>query len=520
MREHDYAVLDLKREGDSRLLLIKNPWCDSMVWTGVGSSATLKVHIVGETPDNTSNKFWMAFEDVLQHFDSLYVNWNPALFAHRQDHHFTWEMPDPTEEHVFTKNPQFSVLSPSQSPVWVLLNRHWQDGELDILRERKAAKDHRHNTAQTLAYVSKQLGFMSLSLFATSPPGTRVPLPESQRCLLQGPYVDSPNTLLRYKPTPNIPQTLVIAQGELPLPEYSFSLSFFSSDPLTISPAPDPLPHSQTIAGSWARRTAGGSAVHPTYSLNPAYSLIIPSPMSLSLLLSTPHRDLPIHISILFTSGRQPSVSGRDILASSPEYQRGCTFLSLPHIDTGKYTIVLSTFEPGQLSNFSLRICSSLPTVKVSPVPPEAAGKLRTALPIARFAGQVKRLRAPAHVSRLVKLSALARSGMGSGPPVTLRVGLELGTGPHRTVLTVSREGEFADASLGLRAEEVDVDPESVRRGGGLWVVLEQIGGEGGGGVAERGGGGSSGGGEGGVQVEVLSDGVVNLGAWECADDG
>ncbi|KAK4224750.1 hypothetical protein QBC38DRAFT_287409 [Podospora fimiseda] len=508
VREHDYAVLDLKREGESRLLLIKNPWCDSMVWTGVGSSATLKVHTVGETPDNTSNKFWMAFEDVLQHFDSLYVNWNPALFAHRQDHHFVWEVPEPIEELVFTKNPQYSILSPSGSPAWVLLNRHWQDGELDILRERKAQKDHQATTS-TLAHVSKQLGFMSLSIFATSPPGTRVPLPESQRCLVQGPYVDSPNTLLRYNPTPNVPQTLVIAQGELPLPKYSFSLSFFSSEPLTISPAPPALPHTQTITGSWTRRTAGGSAVHPTYSLNPQYSLTIPRPTALSLLLSTPHRDLPVHISILFNSGnkRQISVTGRDILASSSEYQRGCTYLSLPQIDCGTYTIVLSTFEPGQLSDFSLTISSFLQSIKIEPVPSDAAGKLRTDLPLATFTGGNKKLRAPLSIARLVRLHAVARSSPSS--KATLRLSLELGIGPHKSVLAVSGDGEFADASLGLRTDEIDVDPGAVSRSGGgkgLWVVLEQMGGEGGGGG-------------GGVQVEVLSDGIISLGAWQSCDD-
>ncbi|KAK4196549.1 putative calpain-like protease palB/rim-13 [Triangularia verruculosa] len=524
VREHDYAVLDLQSDEISRSLLIKNPWVDSLVWTGVGSSATLKTHTVGSTPDHATNQFRMAFEDVLQHFDSLYVNWNPNLFKFRQDHHFKWDMPDATEEMVFTKNPQFSILSRSRSPIWVLLNRHWQDGELEILRERKAERD-RHNAS--LAHVSKQLGFMSLSIFATSPPGTRLPLPESHRCLHQGPYVDSPNTLLRYDPIPNTPQTLIVAQGELPLPTYNFTLSFFSTSPLTISKAREPLAYSETITGAWTRRSSGGSAAHPSYFINPQYSITLPKTTPLSLLLSTDVKDLPVHIALIYSSSptkRITSISGRDILVSSPEYQRGCTFCQTSasqRLEAGTYTVILSTFEPGQLGRFVLRVSTDVDGVVVMPVMSSQAGKLRTVFPeLAVFKEGEERLRGRVGIGRLTRLSVVARAaaalgstapggGGGGGGGGGLRMKLELGTGSGKRVLGVSKGGEFTQdvGVLGLDEGEVDVDPEMVRRMGGLWVVLEQIGGRGGGK---------------GVQVEVYSDGVVNLegaGGWEGVDE-
>ncbi|KAK0736925.1 hypothetical protein B0T21DRAFT_383020 [Apiosordaria backusii] len=447
VREHDYAVLDLHSDENSRSLLIKNPWVDSLVWTGVGSSATLKTHTVGSTPEHATNQFRMAFEDVLQHFDSLYVNWNPNLFQFRQDHHFKWDMPDATEELVFTKNPQYRVLSPSGSPIWVLLNRHWQDGELEILRERKAERD-RHNAS--LAHVSKQLGFMSLSIFTASPPGTRIPLPESHRCLHQGPYVDSPNTLLRYDPIPNTPQTLVVAQGELPLPTYSFTLSFFSTSPLTISKALDPLPYSETITSAWTRRNSGGSAAHPSYFINPQYSITLPQATPLSLLLSTDVKDLPVHIALIYSSSptkRITSISGRDILVSSPEYQRGSTFCQTPAsqpLDAGTYTVILSTFEPGQLGKFVLRVSTNVPDVVITPVMSSQAGKLRTVFSQpAVFKDGEERLRARIGIARLTRLSVVARatasgtssSSGGGGGGGGLRMKLELGAGPGRRVL-------------------------------------------------------------------------------------
>lgn len=449
-----------------------------------------------------TNMFWMTFEDVLQHFDSLYVNWNPALFTHRQDHHFTWTPPSDTEELVYTHNPQYTITSPTSDPVWILLSRHHQDAELDILRQRR-------NPSASLSAVSSQLGFTSLSLHTTTPPGTRVPLHERHRCLHQLPYVDSPNTLLRYTPTPSSPLTLVISQSSLPLPKYTFTLTILSTPPLTITPAPPPLPHNTTLHSSWTRRTAGGSTTHPSYLLNPQFTLSLPSPSPITLLLSTPLPDLPIHIAILHSppgpaGGRITSLTRRALLGASPEYSRGRAFASVPLADAGTYTIVASTFEPGQTARFALRVSAAC-AVDVRPVPADAAGRLRTAAPRPAPAG-AERVRARLEVGRLARVSLVVRSDATGCPAV--RGALEVGTGPDRRVVAVTGEGgEFADAARGLRTEEVDVDPEDVRVRGGLWAVVEQLGSLSRTPRRE------------GVSVEVLSDGVVRWGEWEVAEE-
>jgi calpain-7 len=552
----------MKVDLGSRLLLVKNPWCDSLVWTGVGSSTTVKAHTVGSTEGdaNMTNTFWMSFEDVMQHFDSLYVNWNPALFSHRQDHHFSWEISDKTTELVFTHNPQYSISSSTRSPVWVVLSRHWQDSELEIQRQRKqTGNEIPPHTNRTLAHVSKQLGFMSLALFTATPPGTRIPLTEGQNCVKQGPYVDSPNTLLRFNPVPNKAYTLVVAQAGMPLPKYSFTLSFFSTSPLAIAPAADTLPHHHDISGSWTRRNAGGSSAHASYLTNPQYAVTTTQLTALTLLLSTDSPDLPVHVALLYSDSPRggnsrsngasvpgPSAratnsgvfAGRDVVAASSEYRRGCNAVTVPNLEPGTYTIVASTFEPGQLARFSLRISTAVP-VLVRPALPDAAGRLRTpvATPVVFGDGQ-ERLRANMGIVRLTRASITARSirlttgspsnssnrvdpglgrglGRGAGPglapmsrvgsaPCAIRVALELGTGARRTVVAVSGDGEFADAALGLRTPEVDLAPETVQARGGLWLVVEQIG-------SQRWIGQ-------GVQVEVLSDGAVRVGSWEVDD--
>lgn len=88
---------------------------------------------------------------------------------------------------------------------------------------------------------------------------------------------------------------------------------------------------------------------------------------------------------------------------------------------------------------------------------------------------------------------------------MSVRVSIEYGTGARAHTAIVTSDGEFADASMGLRTAEVDLDPDSARRSGGLWLVVEQMG------LAHRAGQG--------IQVDVLSDGRVVVGDWEGVDD-
>jgi calpain-7 len=521
--EHDYAVMDLKEVSGDRLLLVKNPWRNSVVWKGVASSASTKA------TDKIIGMFWISFEDVVQNFDSLYLNWNPALFTHRQDHHLTWEMPAKVVSSALSHNPQYTVRSHTSDPVWILLCRHWQDAELDMLRDGSSHHHHRHeqpsntNTARptrgaSLASVSQTLGFIALQAYTTSPPGARILLPD-RSAIYHTPLLNSPHTLLRLdRPSPDTPYTIVPVQSDLPLPKYSFTLAFFSLSPLTVTPSQSPHTHTQSLPGSWTRRTAGGNTASPNYHTNPSWSITVPFPTSLSFLLTTDNHELPIHVCLVYRSASSPpsavsQPSRRDLLMSSGEYRRGATHVQSPAsspVQPASYIATASTFTPGQLANFVLRVGSDVPLTITPLATPEAGRLRREAPPLILNPGETGSIyRAPIQLSRLTRLGLLATCTSG---PCAMRVSLELGrsTGPHRTVLAVSprQEGEFGDAALGLRTEEVDIEPEMARERGGLWVVVESTGGGG------RHGGEGSGRGH-TVVVELLSDNGVGVGAWE-----
>ena len=98
--QHSYVVLDMKETDHDRLLLIKNPWVEGKGWRGPrpsavtamdasafissgGSSNSLESYHRDSVPTQDRphpTTFWIGLEQVIQHFESLYLNWNPGLF--------------------------------------------------------------------------------------------------------------------------------------------------------------------------------------------------------------------------------------------------------------------------------------------------------------------------------------------------------------------------------------------------------------------------------------------------------
>jgi len=540
--EHDYAVMDLKTddEGHVRQMLLKNPWCDGLVWRGGGgggghggtSGAAWSLQSVasslpsavggggggGTASDESSNKlkdltglFWISFDDVRQHFESLYLNWNPALFTHRQDHHFSWTLPSQAMALSLAHNPQYSLRATSDGSVWILLSRHFQDDELALARSRTSSPTgHRHHDHEEEDddKSSSSLGYMSLLVFEAD--GKRVQLSDRPRSIHRGPFVDSSQTLLRFEAARAASYTVAVAQSQLPLPSYAFTLSFFSRGVLAVTPAAEALAHQHEVEGAWTRRTAGGNAGVASFLHNPQYALELARPTALSLLLCADRDDVAVRVDLVSHTGggRVVTLRARDIAVSSGEYRRGTALAEvsparpaagLVEVPAGTYTIVVSTFEPCQLAGFALRVATAHPLASpLQPVPSDAAGMRRTQLhpvALARPDPPASRFRLPVRVDRLSRTLLVARTGPLSSSPAAepseynphagssfsssssssaaataaVRVTLELGSGPRRVVLaSTSEDGEFRDAALGLRTPTIRIHPDS-----DLWVALE-----------------------------------------------
>ncbi|RBR12689.1 uncharacterized protein FIESC28_08525 [Fusarium coffeatum] len=475
--EHDYAIMDLEVVAESRRLLVKNPWCDGPVWKG-SISQPHKFDSATKSPEasapSATGSFWMTLDDVLQHFESMYLNWNPSLFSHRQDHHFTWHIPPPELSSSLLCNPQYSLQSPTGGLVWILVSRHFVDAELEISRNR----------TDTMAAASGQLGYMSILVFDNQ--GHRVQVSDGD--IYRGPYVDSPQTLARFHTSPKKRYTVVIDQHEFPLPDYTLTLSILSQDQLTVKEADDAMALMKEVTGSWTRRL----------------SLALAGP--LSILLSTNMQDFHVHIDLVWSQGRRvQTLKVRDLAGSSGEYRRGCAVANIPHVDAGVYTLVCSTFEAGQLADFVLRV-SSMTDVTIQPVPAEAAGRLRKTLAPFELSDGEEVRRAQLSASWLTRISVTARSVCGpdsnpsNRPSSTLmvRVSVAHGWDPERTTIATSGEGEYEELKAVVRTPELDMEPARIQREG-MWLVIESMG------ISQP---------EECIEIEIHSDGPVNVGPW------
>lgn len=494
--EHDYAVMDLKDSSGARQLTLKNPWCNGPPWAG---SSTLD-H-TGNPTVSRSNKTspglqTMTLEEVVQNFESLYLNWNPELFPHRQNHHFAWDLPKGPLAASLVRNPQYCVTSKAGGSIWVLVSRHFVDSDLEIARRKPDSPTTGH----------RQLGFMSLLIFDNQ--GKRVQLGDGE--LYRSPYIDSPQTLARLNATPGTAYTVVIDQHELPLPSYTFTLSLFSQEPLQVEEAKESMTYQFEQSGSWRRRTAGGSVASATYHLNPQYKLDIPRETPLTILLATSAQDIPVHLDLVWANGeRVYHIKVRDLVGASGDYRRGCAMATIPSVDPGIYTLICSTFEAGQTADFSLRVSSMVP-LKIDPVPSDAAGRLRTPLPAITFTEGEQRKRARISVSWLtranismycaddhrVEYGARASSGL------MIRLFVAFGWEPNQMILAEAGEGGFQEVTAALRTADFDMEPDRAQEQG-LWLVIECMGNH----TVETPS----------LEGEIFSDAPIRIGPWETA---
>lgn len=471
--EHDYAVLDMKDLGETREMLIKNPWADGDVWKGATRCRPNPGHENEnkQTPSSGSDveqmkpgTFWMDFNSVFQYFEHMYINWDPGLFRHRADMHFSWTLPEVVPaETLLVDHPQFSVRAEKAGYVWILLNRHFRTGDF-------STANHGKN------------GYISMYLFSKH--GEQVFSSENAR--IRGPFVDSPNTLLRLNMKTNETLSVVVVSQDLPIGKHNFTISVFSNAPAELKNASQIYEPPQELRAAWTRSTAGGSSDSPRYLQNPQFSLNITSETRTALVLKSmsdtlstrPNTDLHVKILVASSDGKRiTKLRQRDIVANSGDYKRGSAVVETI-LGKGMYTIICSTFEQNQLAKFTLDFyaTTSSSPAKIAPLPSEGSGRLSINVERATFAGEITKQIAPLTITRVTKAIFRASLVQGSGSSL-FKISLEQGQGPYRSAITSSstEDAEFTTIASGLRIEDIDLNAKMASsQAGGLWLVIER----------------------------------------------
>lgn len=473
--EHDYVVIDMKELEGQQLFFVKNPWSEGTVWKGhiyrditlienVKGFQDLCISDVSTTSTDTGSlapgTFWMGLNDIFQSFESMYLNWNPGLFTHREDIHFKWNLTGSSSpEGSFVSNPQYEVRSSVGGTVWILLSRHF------------TSRDDKSNKDPSLSVI----GFISLYAFDSN--GERVF--SSEEAAVHGPYVDSPNTLLKLELPARRAYTVVVSEQCLPRSVNTFTLSAFSLDSVSLVEAQAKYTHTVLQHGVWTNLTAGGNASSSSYHINPQFSLRLAVTSNVAMLLENSSECYPVHVKLVWANGKQiGSIKTRDIVGDSGEYRKGYAFAEIQDVQAGMYTIVCSTFEQGQLGRFTLRV-SSMSACAVNRLPGATTGRFFTKVQSAFFAPGSEYLSARLISHRLNRISISARSRVedsrsNKSTRAFLKLGIHHGKPPSKRILAVSRDDELLDGQCGIWVQDVDIEP-SMCNDRGLWVVLERL---------------------------------------------
>lgn len=498
--EHDYAIIDIRETEGRRLFLVKNPWSEGTTWKGgiidrlPEPNFGLDDSSIIERP--TPGTFWMELNDIFQSFESMYLNWNPGLFSFREDIHFEWDLTlSRSTSGSFKRNPQFEVRSIRGGTAWFLLSRHFK------------CVTQTSNGSYTEPWSPAGANYGFISLYAFDNDGEKVVI--SDGAIIRGVYVDSPNTLIKLELSAGKGYTIVVSEQALPASNYNFTLSAFSFNSLSVEKARERHSHHVSRNDAWTSSSSGGNASSICYHINPQYSIKISTRSDVSILLEAPTHDFPVHVKLLWGNGKAVgSITTRDIVVDSGEYRKGCALAEICNIQAGTYTIVCSTFEPGQLGPFSLQIDTSSGCI-VDRIPAAEAGLLVLGVPTAFFSSGVDRLLAPLTSRRTTRLSLLAhlrqsRSVPSIEPSSLLKLAVEYGQGPSKQILTVSGDDEFLNSKCGIRTKEVDLHP-SMCNHGGVWIVAQRLSFLGLHHDEE-------------VDIEILSDGPIEVGIWGAGD--
>lgn len=458
---HAYAVVDMKEHEGYQLFLIKNPWSKGGTWSGYIDPSNPSVKSQPKQSEPLApGTFWMDLYNVIQYFQTIYLNWNPGLFGFRRDTHFAWDVVKMNPGSL-TRNPQYLLSSQKGGTVFLVLTKHFQEHDTAVHVGRSSGKDQ---------------GYLGLSAFATAHR-----LTVTRRPLFKSNYIDAPNVLLRFDFLPNETYVIVVSEQELPRCETNFTLSAFSTHSLTqFSPAPEKYTHTSTIEGSWTVGSAQGNVSHEDYDKNPQFSLTITEASQIGLLIESSNGEFAVHVKLVWADGNRITLplTTRDICGDSGEYVRGCALAEIPYILPGTYTIVCSTFEPGQLGSFDLRVSAMTSRFTVKPIPHEDAGMLVHHLPNAVFRRDIDRVLAPIEVSHNSRLRFNVQpAAQRSQPSLSLsplKISVEYGQGPNKSTLLTS--GDFSNQRQ-IRTSAIDVSPKTTTQAGpGLWLVVERLG--------------------------------------------
>ncbi|TRY75656.1 hypothetical protein TCAL_00504 [Tigriopus californicus] len=347
---HAYALLDIRQIDGLQLFLLKNPW-SHLRWKGNYSERD-EVHwtpklkkALNYDPLNAQNfdngVFWIDYDSLCKFFDVIYMNWKPELFQHTFVTHQTWHSAlGPAKDlYDISNNPQYSLeLQGEEGALWILLSRHITD----------------------IADFKNNKEYITVLLYKNQ--GKRVYNPYDPPPYIDGMRINSPHYLCKTVITPETPKkmTLIVSQFNKST-HIHYTLRVYSTIPFILNKISNPYKHEREFVSKWEGKSAGGcDNYRETYPFNPKFECNIDKKTAILVELKGP-RDYQIGFGVkcekLNFEGESPLIFKKK---HSGTYKHGYAVLELELLP-GIYSIIPTTFKPGQESPFFLQLKSSSP---------------------------------------------------------------------------------------------------------------------------------------------------------------
>lgn len=347
---HAYALLDIRQVDGLQLFLLKNPWShlrwkgnyserDERHWTPKLKKALNYDPLDAQNFDN--GVFWIDFDSLCKFFDVIYMNWKPDLFRYTFVTHQTWNsaLGPAKDMYDISNNPQYTLeLQGDEGALWILLSRHITD----------------------IADFKNNKEYITVLLYKNQ--GKRVYNPYDPPPYIDGMRINSPHYLCKTVITPDTPKklTLIVSQFNKTT-HIHYTLRVYSTIPFTLNKISNPYKYEREFVSKWEGKSAGGcDNYRETYPFNPKFECNIEKKTAILIELKGP-RDYQIGFGVkcekLNFEGESPLIFKKK---HSGTYKHGYAVLELELLP-GIYSIIPTTFKPGQEAPFFLQLKSSSP---------------------------------------------------------------------------------------------------------------------------------------------------------------
>jgi len=289
--------------------------------------------------------FWISYQDVCKYYVSIHASWNPNRFTVRKSVHGYWNKI--TADSNYAHNPEYllTINHSEATSIWILLNRHISKNETEGLQ---CVHIYEAKSARRIYWYD-----------------------ENCTEVHKGIYINSPHYLVRLDVPAGQHQYILVVSTYADKDVLSFTLTGYAVVPVSLNAIYEsPAEFKYNINGKFTKENAGGCANNESFKINPMYKMEIPEKTMLNVKFEMPNVTHAINIEI-HRGGQRVDRYSRNIVDKAfgnKAFRQAFAYHESP-IDAGVYTIVPSTFEPGQLGDYIITITSTTKTpIKVTPI--------------------------------------------------------------------------------------------------------------------------------------------------------